>query len=113
MIEISKRAIKELKIAIEEHKAQNADSKDIYVRIGIKGGGCSGYQHTLVLDENKTSKDQIFNVEEGIDVVIDPKSALYLEGASLDFQDELNHRGFKFSNPMSKTTCGCSQSFSM
>lgn len=111
MITISDRAAKELETAIKEHKSSNPDVSNVYVRIGIKGGGCSGYQNTLVLEEVKTDKDQVYSIN-GLDVVIDPISALYLEGTRLDFVDQLNNRGFKFANPLAKTTCGCGSSFS-
>lgn len=112
MILISDRAAKELKIAIEEHKSKNPDALEVYVRVGVKGGGCSGYQYTLALEEGKNAKDQT-HVVNGLDVIVDPRSALYLEGTGLDFVDELNHRGFKFHNPSAKTTCGCGSSFNL
>lgn len=112
MITISERAVKELKIAIEEHKSKNPDVSEMYVRIGVKGGGCSGYQYTLVLEESKNPKDQLININD-IEIVVDQRSALYLEGTNLDFVDELNNRGFKFNNPSVIRTCGCGQSFSM
>jgi iron-sulfur cluster assembly protein len=112
MIEISSRAAKELKIAIEEHKAQNPDDKQVYVRVAVKGGGCSGFKYDLTLEEGKNDKDKLFQIE-GLDVVVDPKSVLYMEGTALDFIDELNNRGFKFSNPSVSSVCGCGMSFNM
>lgn len=112
MITISDRAAKELKITIEEHKAKNPEVAEVYVRVGVKGGGCSGYQYTLVLEENKEKRDELFTVNN-LQVVVDPRSALYLEGTNLDFIDDLNHRGFKFNNPAAVRSCGCGSSFSM
>jgi len=112
MIAISERAVQELQRAIADHKQQEPEVGEVYVRIGVKGGGCSGYQYTLSLDEGVTEKDEIFEVS-GLKVAVDNRSALYLEGTALHFLDELNRRGFKFSNPNAKNTCGCGSSFSM
>jgi iron-sulfur cluster assembly protein len=111
VIKVTEKAANELKRAIEEHKSQDPNVGQIYVRVAVKGGGCSGYQWTLGLEEGITEKDQVVE-DQGVKFSIDNRSALYMEGTSLDFIEDLNRRGFKFSNPMAKTTCGCGQSFS-
>jgi len=108
MITMTDRAVAELKRAIAEEKVS-----DIYVRVGVKGGGCSGFQYTLTLDEGyDEGKDTVYD-EQGLKVVIDKRSAMYIEGTKLDYIEDLNKRGFKFDNPQSKGTCGCGSSFSM
>jgi iron-sulfur cluster assembly protein len=83
------------------------------VRVAVKGGGCSGFQNSLTLEEGEPSeKDTVYEVS-GLKVVIDNRSAMYLTGTKLDFVDDLNRRGFKFDNPNATGKCGCGMSFSM
>jgi iron-sulfur cluster insertion protein len=90
------------------------DSKEkLYLRVRVVGGGCSGFQHKLDLDPAMNEKlDEVYELN-GVDVVVDKRSALYLDGVTVDFHDDLNKRGFSVSNPQAKTTCGCGSSFSM
>ena len=79
----------------------------------MQGGGCSGFQNKLDLDPKYDEKtDHLFNFY-GVDVVIDKRSMLYLDGAVIDFHDDLNKRGFTVTNPSAKSTCGCGSSYSM
>ncbi|MGL6072709.1 MAG: HesB/IscA family protein [Fimbriiglobus sp.] len=88
-------------------------TEKLYLRLRVVGGGCSGFQHKLDLDPTVNEKlDETFNIE-GVDVVIDKRSMLYLGGVMVDFHDDLNKRGFSISNPHAKGTCGCGSSFSM
>jgi iron-sulfur cluster assembly accessory protein len=112
MIVVSERAVTELKKAIADHKTQDPAVEEVYVRVGVVGGGCSGFQNVLSLDEGKTDKDTVFEIE-GLNFVVDRMSALYLEGTKLDFVEDLNRMGFKFENPRAVGSCGCGQSFSM
>jgi iron-sulfur cluster assembly protein len=112
MITVSDRAAEELRRTIADHKANDPTVGKIYVRVGVKGGGCSGYQWSLGLEENSSNKDVVIE-QGGLEFIIDKVSALYLEGTKLDFVDELNRRGFKFDNPSVKSTCGCGSSFSL
>ena len=82
------------------------------LRLGVKGGGCSGFSYVLNLDPHPARGDEIFEVE-GLRVFVDPKSYLYLEGMELDFNDDLSNRGFVFKNPQSSGTCGCGASFAV
>jgi len=80
------------------------------LRIGVKGGGCSGLSYVLGFDAEAKPNDKIFT-KEGVTVFIDPKSLFYLSGTVLDFSDGLDGRGFVFNNPQAKKTCGCGSSF--
>lgn len=81
------------------------------VRVGVKGGGCSGLSYTMDLSEKPTDDDKVFDIE-GLQVFCDKKSYFYLNGLTLDFVDALMGGGFKFVNPNATTTCGCGSSFS-
>lgn len=116
MVKLTELAAKEIRNIIQQqqdlHKKNSEEEiEPLYLRVGVKGGGCSGFSYTLDLTETKTEMDEIVS-EFGIDVVVDPKSALYLEGVEIDFKDELMGRGFVFRNPNATSTCGCGSSFS-
>lgn len=89
------------------------DGKDGYfIRVGVEGGGCSGLRYQLTFDNQETENDKVFE-DNGIKVVVDKKSFLYLVGTTLDFSGGLNGKGFIFSNPNAERTCGCGESFSL
>ena len=81
------------------------------LRIGVKGGGCSGLSYVLGFDAEPKPGDVIFE-KEGVTIFVDPKSLFYLSGTVLDFSDGLNGKGFVFNNPQADKTCGCGNSFS-
>lgn len=83
-----------------------------YIRVGVKSGGCSGLEYVLKFDDNKTETDQVFE-DNGIKIIIDKKSILYLAGTVLEFSGGLNGKGFVFNNPNANRTCGCGESFSL
>ena len=83
-----------------------------YIRVGVKSGGCSGLEYVLKFDNVKTDSDQVFE-DNGIKVIIDKKSVLYLAGTILEFSGGLNGKGFVFNNPNANRTCGCGESFSL
>lgn len=89
------------------------DGKDGYfIRVGVKGGGCSGLMYELDFDNQLDADDKEFE-DNGIKVVVDKKSFLYLVGTTLDFSGGLNGKGFVFVNPNADRTCGCGESFSI
>ena len=83
-----------------------------FIRVGVKGGGCSGLMYELDFDNVINDSDKSFE-DNGIQVVVDEKSFLYLVGTTLDFSGGLNGKGFVFSNPNADRTCGCGESFSL
>ncbi|MEX0601819.1 MAG: iron-sulfur cluster assembly accessory protein, partial [Bacteroidota bacterium] len=80
------------------------------LRVGVKGGGCSGMSYVLAFDENPREGDSVLQIG-GLTVHVDPKSMFYLSGTTLDFSEGLNGRGFVFNNPNASKTCGCGSSF--
>ncbi len=105
---LSERAVKELKRILDDQSMPDGTA----LRVGVKGGGCSGFSYTLGFDDTVAETDQI-NEVEGVRVVCDPKSFLYLNGTLVDFEDNLMGRGFKFTNPNASKSCGCGESFSV
>lgn len=109
---ITEKAAEEVKRIVADQQKEGAAEK-LYLRLRVVGGGCSGFQHKLDLDPQVSEKlDETFTVQ-GVDVVIDKRSLLYLEGVTVDYHNDLNKRGFSVSNPAAKSTCGCGSSFSM
>ena len=116
MITLTETAAGEVQKIIAQQRTAAAqkggEPKLLYLRVGVKGGGCSGFSYTLDLTEVKTEFDES-SLQHGIEVICDPKSLLYMEGTTVDFKDELMGRGFVFKNPNATTTCGCGQSFAV
>ena len=82
------------------------------IRVGVKGGGCSGLTYVLSLDNESRPEDKVIE-ENGVRIFVDKKSYIFLAGTTLDYSDGLNGKGFEFHNPQAKTTCGCGTSFSV
>jgi len=101
-------AAREIHRIIEE---QELDAEKVRLRVGVKGGGCSGFSYVLDLTETEKETDEIMT-QHGITVICDPKSLLYLTGTTIDFKDEVMGRGFVFGNPNATSSCGCGASFS-
>ena len=95
------------KLLAEENHPENA-----FVRVGVEGGGCSGLMYQLTFDNEEKEGDMSFE-NNGVKVVVDKKSYLYLVGTTLDFSGGLNGKGFVFQNPNADRTCGCGESFSV
>ncbi len=91
---------------------QELDADKVRLRVGVKGGGCSGFSYILDLTETQKDSDEVFE-QHGIKMIVDPKSLLYLGGTMVDFKDEIMGRGFVFSNPNATTNCGCGSSFAV
>ncbi len=105
-ITFSERALAELR----KLQSTEATADKPYLRVGVKGGGCSGLSYVLEYDA-ATPADQHFTIG-GVEIVLDPRHELYLHGMHIEFEDGLNARGFVFQNPNAKSTCGCGTSFS-
>jgi len=106
-ITISESAAKEIKNIIKDQGLSN----QVALRVGVKGGGCSGFSYVLDLTEEVGESDEVIE-SQGIRLVSDRKSYLYLNGTEIDFRDEVMGRGFVFKNPNATHTCGCGSSFS-
>lgn len=107
MIKVTEQAKSQaIRLMEEEGKA------GYFIRVGVEGGGCSGLMYQLTFDNQETDTDKSFE-DNGIKVVVDKKSFLYLIGTTLDFSGGLNGKGFIFSNPNADRTCGCGESFSV
>ena len=107
-VTITEKAALEIKRVVSEKQMP----EDTVLRIGVAGGGCSGFQYALGFD-NKADEDEDFISEQhGIKVAVKKKFALHLDGTNVDFYDGLEKRGFTFDNPNAVKSCGCGQSFS-
>lgn len=83
-----------------------------YVRVGVKSGGCSGLSYDLTFDKSQKEEDKVFE-DNGVKIIVDKKSFLYLVGTVLEYSGGLNGKGFVFNNPNAQRTCGCGESFSL
>ena len=83
-----------------------------FVRVGVKSGGCSGLSYDLTFDKKKQEEDKVFE-DNGVKIIVDKKSFLYLIGTTLEYSGGLNGTGFVFNNPNAQRTCGCGESFSL
>ena len=112
-IQLTEKAAGEVKRIITEQQQSGGAPQQIYLRLRVVGGGCSGFQHKLDLDPQKNEKlDDVFE-QHGVPIVIDKRSQMYLSDVTVDYHEDLNRRGFSISNPQAKRTCGCGSSFSM
>ncbi|MCK9481038.1 MAG: iron-sulfur cluster assembly accessory protein [Bacteroidia bacterium] len=97
---------------VQELMHEGALGADYFVRVSVKGGGCSGLTYNLDFDNESKQGDQVFE-SKGLKIVCDLKSFLYLAGTELDFSDGLNGKGFNFINPNATRSCGCGESFAV
>lgn len=109
-IYVSDKAKEKVRKLMED--AGIADDQSYFLRVGVVGGGCSGLSYKLDFDNESKPTDQVFE-DNGVKVVTDLKSFLYLVNTTLDFSDGLNGKGFYFSNPNASRTCGCGESFAV
>ena len=109
-ITLTENAVKEINRIIQE---RNEPDKKLYIRLRVVGGGCSGFQHKIDLEDVVNENlDEFFEIN-GVSVVVDKRSIMYAGDTVVDFKDDLNARGFSLENPKAVTKCGCGSSFSM
>lgn len=109
MIKVSETA----KIKVVELMQHDGFSpNEHFVRVGVKSGGCSGLSYDLKFDDKQENDDKMFE-DNGIKIIVDKKSFLYLIGTTLEYSGGLNGSGFVFNNPNANRTCGCGESFSL
>ena len=108
MIELTTKAVDKVREIMRDQGIAEGG-----LRVGVKGGGCSGMSYNLAIDTEQRPGDKVFE-KEGIKVFVDMKSLLFLDGSTLDYKDEgLMQRGFTFVNPNSTGSCGCGESFAV
>jgi iron-sulfur cluster assembly protein len=107
MINISNTAKDRLLYLLDKESSNNQ-----FVRVGVESGGCSGLSYKLDFDNTKKDDDELIE-DNGIKLLVNKKSYLYLVGTTLEFSDGLNGKGFVFNNPNANRTCGCGESFSL
>jgi iron-sulfur cluster assembly protein len=107
LIEVTERALAEIRAIF----GREAADQSVGLRLGVIGGGCSGLSYDMEFSERRTTD----NVERfgDVDILLDPKSTIYLKGITLDFEDGLKGKGFVFRNPNATNTCGCGESFTV
>lgn len=106
-VSLTERAARQVR---EIKKKENLD-KDLYLRVAVEGGGCSGLSYKLGFDI-KTDEDKVVE-SQGMEIIINPKHLMYLEGIQIDYPDGLDARGFTFDNPNASESCGCGSSFAV
>lgn len=106
-IDLTPKAVEMARKAIERRGTPTAA-----LRLGVRGGGCSGASYVIEFADKIRDRDHVFEFE-GLKVVVDPKSLVYLRGSVLDYEVKLMSHGFKFQNPNEKKGCGCGESFSI
>lgn len=109
MIQVSETA-KDKVISLMSEEGTNL--VDSYVRVGVESGGCSGLSYKLSFDKERKEEDQLFE-DNGVRVLVDKRSFLYLIGTVLEYSGGLNGKGFVFNNPNANRTCGCGESFAV
>ena len=103
--------IKLTETAATEVKKSMEDSDAKFLRVGGRGGGCSGFEYNLTIDSTYDEQKDTLQNQHGVDVVVDKRSALYLDGTTLDYYTDISKRGFTFDNPNAVKSCGCGSSF--
>jgi iron-sulfur cluster assembly protein len=106
-VELTERAADQ----VRSIKSKEALDEDLYLRVAVEGGGCSGLSYKLGFD-HMTEDDSIVE-SQGLEIIIDPRHKMYLEGIQIDYPDGLDARGFTFDNPNATESCGCGTSFAI
>jgi iron-sulfur cluster assembly protein len=105
MIEVTPKAVQKIREAFTKQGVTGGG-----LRLGVLGGGCSGLSYQFKYEPKPRATDNVYQFED-VEVYVDPKSILYLDGMTLDWKDSLIHSGFAFDNPHAKKSCGCGTSF--
>jgi iron-sulfur cluster assembly accessory protein len=105
-ISLTAKAVEMVRDAMTRENLQ-----DYGIRVGVVGGGCSGFQYSMDFENTPRDGDQVFD-QAGVKLFVDPMSSMYLQGVTIDYVVGLQGAGFKFVNPNARNTCGCGQSFS-
>jgi len=105
MVNVTPKAVEKIRAAFQREGVKGG------LRLGVLGGGCSGLSYQFKFDRKPRPTDRVLNFDD-VEVYIDPKSMVFLEGMTLDWKDSLIHSGFVFDNPHAKKSCGCGTSFS-
>src|ERR1700676_3095399 len=106
-LHVTESAVKRIRIAMAK---EGVSPEDGGLRLGVAGGGCSGMSYVMKVDSHPRERDRVFEFD-GVRVFIDPKSFVYLQGMTLDYEETLMRQGFNFINPNSTRSCGCGSSF--
>jgi iron-sulfur cluster assembly protein len=107
-LQVTERAVKRIRAAMAK---EGVSPEEGGLRLGVMGGGCSGLSYSIKFDTRPRERDRIYTFD-GVRVFVDPKSFLYLNGMTLDYEETLMRQGFNFINPNSTRSCGCGSSFS-
>jgi iron-sulfur cluster assembly protein len=107
-LQVTEKAIKHIRVAMAKEGISPTEGG---LRLGVMGGGCSGLSYSIKFDTKPRERDRIYDFD-GVRVFVDPKSFLYLNGMTLDYEETLMRQGFNFINPNSSRSCGCGSSFS-
>jgi iron-sulfur cluster assembly protein len=108
-LHVTPKAVQRVRVILAK---EGISTEEGGLRLGVKGGGCSGLSYVIAFDAHPRERDRIFTFE-GVRVFIDPKSFVYLNGMTLDYEETLMRQGFNFINPNSTRSCGCGTSFSV
>ena len=111
MISLSDAAVTEVKRVMKDASYD----PELYLRVGVAGGGCAGFDYKLSFVDKSEYTEDIYNKynQDGITVIVDKKSELYIDGTTIDWYNDLMKQGFTFNNPNASRTCGCGESFSV
>jgi iron-sulfur cluster assembly protein len=109
MMTITQQAVQAIRDCIA---AEDKNVTEAYLRVAVKGGGCSGLMYDLTIDDAEGAEDIVVS-QDDVRIIVDKKSKLFLHGMTLDYTAGLNGKGFVFSNPNATGTCGCGESFAV
>lgn len=107
-IDLTSAAIEYIKGQLNKRATPNSR-----LRLGIRGSGCSGFQYIIEFEDNQPREKDLIFIFDGLEIVVDKKSIIYLDGSTLDYEKTLMNSGLKFINPLAISSCGCGESFSI